>query len=149
NGEWNQNNNAPNPFSIKGKILRIDVSGASGYSIPESNPYVSAEFGAPEVFALGLRNPWKFTFDVNNNALWAGDVGRVGAEEINKIESNQHYGWPLMEGNRCYQPAVCENETLIRPVVSFNRNDKRCIIGGYVYRGSDIAALQGQYLSGD
>jgi len=145
NGNWNLSDNAQSTFSIKGKILRIDVSGTSSYSIPPSNPYASGEDDAPEVFALGLRNPWRFSFDLETNALWLGDVGRVGAEEINKIEINNNYGWPNMEGHRCYTRNLCEEESYYSPYVSFSRNDKRCIIGGYVYRGEEIKELQGQY----
>lgn len=149
NGNWNKSGNAQNPFSLKGKLLRIDVSGASGYSIPPDNPFASGENGAPEVFALGLRNPWKFSFDSLTQDIWVGDVGRVGSEEINKIEINKNYGWPLMEGNRCYSGNDCSGDTYTRPYVAFDRSDKNCIIGGYVYRGNAIEEMQGQYLSGD
>jgi len=147
NGVWNLSTNSQNKFSLKGKMLRIDIAGASGYSIPVSNPFASGVEGAPEVFALGFRNPWKYSFDLSTNDLWLGDVGRVGAEEINKIESANNYGWPKMEGHRCYSGNVCTDFSV--PYVSFSRSDKNCIIGGYVYRGSEIESLQGQYLSGD
>ena len=98
--------NAQNLDDLRGKILRIDVRGGDGYRIPADNPFLGAG-GRPEIFARGLRNPWRFSFDPDDGALWVGDVGFVNWEEIDRIEGGENLGWPMLEGNVCVAPEGC------------------------------------------
>ncbi len=152
-------NRAQNRTTLLGKILRIDVDRTDAgvnYSIPATNPYYNNTSGyRPEIYAYGLRNPWKMSFDPLTGTLWAGDVGQDAREEIDTIVSGGNYGWRLMEGNIC-TPAVNSacNDTagLIRPVFDYpnlNPPNEGSITGGYVYRGSAIPSLYGKYIYGD
>ena len=107
--------------------------------------------GRPEIWAYGLRNPWRFSFDRDTGDLWAGDVGQNRWEEIDIIERGGNYGWNAMEGNHCFRPpSGCESEDFIPPVWEYPlENDACSVIGGYVYRGSAIPSLQGWYIYGD
>jgi len=139
---------AQDPFSLKGKMLRLDVDSNSPYGIPPDNPYVASGLGAPEVFALGLRNPWRFSFDRATGDLYVGDVGWSDWEEINIIESGKNYGWPIKEGPVCtYLP--CDGTGLEEPYHTYNHDVGRAAIGGYVYRGAALPDLDGLYLFGD
>ena len=148
-------NNAQNKQSLLGKILRIDVNVPDGtpYRIPADNPFQSAAEQAagtrPEIWALGLRNPWRFSFDPVDGALWAGDVGQDTEEEVDVVVRGGNYGWRLTEGNRCYNPQNCSFDGLIRPVHSYPRSDGKSISGGVVYRGQALPGLYGAYLFGD
>jgi glucose/arabinose dehydrogenase len=143
-------NHAQNPNSLLGKILRIDVDGAQPYAIPPDNPF-AAGGGRREIFALGLRNPWRFSFDRRSGRLFAGDVGQNESEEIDIIRRGRNYGWRIMEGPLCFRPRTgCDPSGLTLPVSSYRHVGGRCsITGGYVYRGSAIPDLVGTYLSGD
>ena len=105
----------------------------------------------PEIYALGLRNPWRFSFDREDRRLWVGDVGQNRIEEIDVVERGGNYGWRLMEGRSCYRPASgCERSGLELPVAQYQHERGRCsITGGYVYRGAAMPQLVGTYLSGD
>ncbi len=143
-------NRAQDRRDLLGKMLRIDVDRGEPYGIPADNPFAS--HGAlPEIYALGLRNPWRFSFDRQSGDLWVGDVGQNAWEEIDLIESGGNYGWRIMEGKHCYQPRRgCKREGLALPVAEYAQEEGRCsITGGYVYRGSAIAALAGTYVYGD
>lgn len=145
-------NRAQNTSDLLGSLLRIDVDvpGAGRlYSIPPDNPRPG---GADEIYAWGLRNPWRFSFDRVLGTLWLGDVGQEAYEEINVIENGQNYGWRRMEGFACYNPAVdCNTDpSLALPVVTYPHEGGACsVTGGYVYRGNDVPTLQGTYLYGD
>ena len=151
-GEWFDDRvDAQDPENLFGKVLRFDVSDTSspGYTVPDG------PFGN-EVFALGFRNPWRFTFDSLNGDLWLGDVGESAWEEVNFVEAGNNYGWPIMEGADCFAggPPTCDTTGYVTPVVSKvwgNSGDGEgvSIIGGYVYRGSAIPALYGTYLFSD
>ena len=144
-------NRAQNPSDLLGKILRIDVDGGSPYGIPSTNPF-SKEGGQPEIFALGFRNPWRFSFDRKTGELWVADVGQNSWEEINLVKVGENHGWRLMEGNHCYNPSEgCrQGRNLTLPVTEYANEVPRCsVIGGYVYRGSEVPSLQGTYLFGD
>jgi len=150
------NNNAENLTRFFGKILRIDVnSGSSGlnYSIPPTNPFYNNSSGyKQEIFAYGIRNPWKFSQDIITNKIWLGDVGNNIAEEIDIIESGINYGWNTMEGFECFSPSVnCDTTGLRLPVLQYlhTEGDASSITGGYVYRGSRLSALYGKYIFGD
>jgi len=143
-------NRAQNPQEFLGKILRIDVDHGDPYGIPSDNPF-AAEGGRPEIYALGLRNPWRFSFDMQNGDLWAADVGQNKWEELDLIVPGGNYGWRMTEGTHCYSPALlCRTKDLILPVLEYAHEKGRCsITGGYVYRGRAVAGLAGQYLYGD
>ena len=144
-------NNAQNRSSLLGKILRIDVS-AIPYAIPPSNPYAGNLQGyREEIYAYGLRNPWRFSFDRGTGRLWAGDVGQNAWEEIDVIRSGGNYGWRVMEGFACYNSPSCDTTGLILPVWSYGRSAAGgySVTGGYVYRGSALPALAGKYVYAD
>lgn len=145
--------NAQNRSNLLGAILRIDVDNPVGnlnYGIPEDNPYVGSTSFRQEIFAFGLRNPWRMSFDTQTGLLWAGDVGQNEIEEIDIIENGQNYGWNILEGTRCFDADECNTENLTLPVFEYDQlaGDKS-ITGGYVYRGSKVTSLAGKYVYGD
>ncbi|MDG4945363.1 PQQ-dependent sugar dehydrogenase [Weeksellaceae bacterium KMM 9713] len=145
-------NNAQNKNSLLGKILRIDVNAAI-YTIPEDNPFVGDE-GLDEIWAYGVRNPWKFSFDSTTNEIWIADVGQYEIEEINRQASDAsglNYGWRCYEGNNVYNLSQCASaDSMIFPVATYSHSNGRCsITGGHVYRGEDYPALQGKYFFAD
>lgn len=148
--------NAQNPRSLLGKMLRIDVDRSEPYAIPPDNPFVDDPHALDEIWAIGLRNPWRFSFDRLTGDLYIADVGQNEREEINIEPSGdpggRNYGWNIMEGDLCYShmPA-CDSDDLTAPVAVYaNTASMGCsVTGGYVYRGSAIPELQGGYLFGD
>ncbi len=147
-------NNAQNLGNLLGKILRIDVDHPDteiAYGIPNDNPFAQNMQGyREEIYAYGLRNPWKFSFDLQRGWLWAADVGQDKVEEINLIEKGGNYGWNRMEGSVGYlQPEQHVGDDLILPVWEYNHPVGNSITGGYVYYGSGIPALNGAYVYGD
>jgi len=147
-------NRAQNRQELLGKILRVDVTRTGGglpYAIPPDNPF-AAGGGRPEIFAYGLRNPWRFSFDRRTGELWVADVGQHNWEEIDIVRRGGNYGWRIMEGNHCFNPPQgCPADGLIPPVAEYaTGKDGRCsITGGYVYRGARVASLVGTYVYGD
>lgn len=135
-----------------GKILRIAVSDTRGkYAVPPDNPFVATPDAKPEIYAYGLRNPWRFSFDRETRELYCGDVGQNAREEIDYIVKGGNYGWRIMEGFIC-TPGVnkdCDKSGLILPLVDYPRNDGVSVTGGFVYRGRKFPALQGVYLYAD
>jgi glucose/arabinose dehydrogenase len=159
-GAGDPNNNAQNRAVLLGKILRLDVSGASAYAIPPTNPYYNNPDPniREEIWAYGLRNPWRFSFDRSTGDLFIGDVGQNTQEEVDFQASGaagrQNYGWRILEGNLCYLPANCTPPAnYVPPVTVYNHgtNDSNgcSVTGGYVYRGSNFPALTGVYLYAD
>ena len=147
-------NNAQNPNTLLGKILRIDVDGALPYAIPPDNPFVDNAEVLSEIWALGLRNPWRFSFDRQTGDLFIGDVGQGTWEEVDFQPANspggENYGWRLMEGTHCYNPATdCNDGTLTLPIIEYNHSVGCSITGGYRYRGTQDPDLFGFYLYGD
>ncbi len=140
--------NGQNTNTLLGKILRIDPRSGDPYAIPAGNPF-GAGGGRPEIFAYGLRNPWKFAFDRKNGELWAGDVGQGAYEEVDKITAGGNYGWNVREGAHCYDSASCSTEGLVDPIAEYGRDEGYSVTGGYVYRGSALPALDGRYVYGD
>lgn len=135
---------------LRGTILRINVDGEAPYEIPPDNPFVGDPEMRDEVYAYGLRNPWKFSFDRATGDLWAGDVGEARIEEINRIVAGGNYGWPLLEGSLCaYNVPECSTEGTELPVFTYSHAIGNSITGGYVYRGSKIPALAGMYVYAD
>jgi hypothetical protein len=148
------NGNAQNPASLLGKLLRLDVRSASAalpYLIPDTNPYRSQAGSRPEIWALGLRNPWRFAFDAG--MLYIADVGQALREEIDLEPATQgglNYGWNRMEGSTCYQTQTCDRTGLALPVLDYGHDGGACsITGGHVYRGTAIPELAGRYLYSD
>jgi glucose/arabinose dehydrogenase len=143
-------NRAQNPEDLLGKILRIDVDRGSPYSIPMDNPFAK-EGGRPEIYAIGLRNPWRFSFDIKTGNLWVADVGQYKWEEIDVVTRGRNYGWRVMEGTHCFHPsAECQTTGLSLPLYEYSHEKGRCsIIGGYIYRGQAISSLMGTYVYGD
>ncbi len=138
--------------ALLGKLLRIDVSGASGYVVPPDNPFVSASSGGRgEVWAYGLRNPWRFDFDSATGRLWLSDVGQGTWEEVDLIVAGGNYGWNTMEGPVCYKSGSgCNQDGLILPRASYSHDGGSCsITGGYVYHGTSMPELDGWYVYGD
>lgn len=140
--------NGQNKNTLLGKMLRIDVDGGTPYAIPTDNPFHDGG-GRPEIFAWGLRNTWRFSFDALSGDLWAGDVGQNKYEEIDKIVLGGNYGWGLREGLHCYGTTTCNVPGAIDPVVEYDHSGGFSVTGGYVYRGSEIPDLAGQYVYGD
>jgi glucose/arabinose dehydrogenase len=143
-------NRAQNPQEWLGKILRIDVDHGRPYGIPPDNPYASGG-GRPEIFALGIRNPWRFSFDRETGLLWLADVGQYKWEEVDLVVAGGNYGWRIMEGAHCYNPEEgCSPDGLTFPITEYGHEHGRCsITGGYVYRGSAVSNMRGLYLFGD
>lgn len=153
-GGGDPSENGQNRSVLLGKLLRIDVnstSGALNYAIPSSNPFVGNIIGArEEIFALGLRNPWRFSFDPPTGRLWLADVGQNAFEEVNLIVSGGNYGWNTMEGKHCFDPAsACDQIGLILPLAEYSHAIGESVSGGHVYRGSNIGSLSGAYLFAD
>lgn len=143
-------NRAQNRQELLGKILRIDVDRDRPYAIPADNPFARAG-GRPEIFAYGIRNPWRFSFDRETKVLWLADVGQDKWEEIDLVSKGGNYGWRGMEGFHCYEPAEdCPTRGITMPVVEYGHENGRCsVTGGYVYRGKTIPSLRGTYVFGD
>ncbi|MEP0805114.1 MAG: PQQ-dependent sugar dehydrogenase, partial [Chloroflexota bacterium] len=149
------NNNAQNLTSLLGKILRLDVDSASPYAVPPSNPY----FNDPNpnkklIWAYGLRNPWRMSFDRITHDLYIGDVGQGSREEIDfqpaASVGGENYGWRVMEGSLCYNPSTgCDQSGKVLPVLEYDHSLGCSVTGGYVYRGSEFPSLQGYYIYGD
>ncbi|MGZ8889105.1 MAG: PQQ-dependent sugar dehydrogenase [Halobacteriota archaeon] len=146
--------NGQNRSTLLGKILRIDVNSASGslnYSIPRDNPFVGNNQGfREEIYAYGLRNPWRFSFDSVTGRLWVGDVGQDRIEEIGIVKSGGNYGWNIMEGSLCYSPpSGCNQTGLALPIWEYNHATGYSVTGGFVYRGAAFPELEGAYVFGD
>jgi glucose/arabinose dehydrogenase len=145
--------NGQNPKTLLGAILRIDVDNGDPYAIPKDNPFASSDKGRGEVYAWGMRNPWRWSFDRNTGELWVGDVGQNDWEEIDLVTHAGNYGWNIKEGTHCYAIDDCETPALkarlIDPVAEYGHDLGCSVTGGYVYRGQGIASLQGTYVFGD
>lgn len=134
--------------TLLGKILRIDVNKGNSYTIPKDNPF-QGENEKPEIWAYGLRNPWRFSFDRLTGELYCGDVGQNQYEEVDIIEKGQNYGWRIMEGKHCYNPKNCNATSYKFPVFEYTHETGICIIGGYVYRKNKNSGYYGKYFFGD
>ena len=117
--------------------------------MPPDNPFVDVAGAAPEKYAYGLRNPWRFSFDPATGDLWAGDVGQDKWEEIDRIVAGGNYGWSIMEGFECYRTPDCDQTGLILPRAAYGHDVGCSVTGGYVYRGAAMPELQGWYVYGD
>ena len=143
--------NGQNLGTLLGTILRIDVSPEDGapYAIPDDNPFVGQSGARGEIWAYGLRNAWRFSFDREAGDLWTGDVGQNALEEVDVIRRGGNYGWNVMEGSRCFRSASCDADDFEDPIAEYGRDLGCSITGGYVYRGQRLPALRGVYLYAD
>ncbi len=146
--------NGQNLGTLLGKIIRIDVRNASAsqpYAVPGDNPFVNQSGARGEIWAYGLRNPWRMAFDPSTGALWAGDVGQDSVEEVDVIRRGTNYGWSVTEGDRCYRPVIgCDRTGFAPPVTTYDHGGGRCsITGGVVYRGTRVPEIAGAYLFAD
>ena len=140
-------NNSQNKNVLFGKMLRLDVDHGTTYSIPPSNPFAGGG-GRGEIYAYGLRNPWRFSFDRDTGDLWVGDVGQDKFEEVDKVTLGGNYGWSIREADHCFKQP-CTGTSLIKPVAEYPHADGISITGGFVYRGTAIPGLVGNYVYGD
>ncbi len=148
------NNQAQNPQSLLGKILRIDVDGDAPYAIPADNPANTVNAAlAPEIWAWGLRNPWRFSFDAATGDLYIGDVGQFNWEEVDfqpaGSAGGQNYGWRVWEGRHHYAPDDPDVDTPVFPALEYGHDQGCAVTGGYVYRGQALPELDGVYFYGD
>jgi glucose/arabinose dehydrogenase len=146
--------NGQNRKTLLGSILRIDVNkqnGTTQYSIPEDNPFANNTLGLrEEIYAYGLRNPWRFSFDSATGQLWVGDVGQNKYEEVDIIKKGGNYGWKTMEGFHCFGSSGCDMEGLELPVWEYDRSKGDIsITGGFVYHGPSLSQLEGLYIYAD
>lgn len=150
---------AMDPQSLLGKMLRIDVTSNPDqpYTIPADNPWVETDLNGAdvmdEIWAIGLRNPWRYSFDRATGDLWIADVGQNQYEEVNLTPADSpgglNYGWSIMEGTHCFEQQGCDTSGLVLPVIEYSHGPHCSVTGGYVYRGSEFPALNGVYVYGD
>ncbi len=153
-GGWRDDihNYSQNPKSLLGSMLRIDVKPTSNrpYSIPADNPFIEKKEWKEEIFAIGLRNPWKFSFDPYTKRLIVADVGQDQYEEISIVEKGKNYGWRVKEGYSCYQDvSLCNQTDFVDPIYVYDHSEGQSITGGYVYTSDKISELKGKYIFGD
>jgi glucose/arabinose dehydrogenase len=141
-GDDEASEQAQTTTSLYGKLLRIDVDSAQPYAIPPSNPFVDQPGARPEIWSYGFRNPWRFSFDRTTGDLWV-DMQPASSH------GGENYGWPYFEGAQCMIPEHCQDASFVAPLVTYGHNMNCAVVGGYVYRGSAIAAFSGRYLFGD
>ena len=141
--------NGQNIGTLLGSILRIDVGQGAPYVTPADNPFVGRPGARGEIWAYGLRNPWRFSFDRETGELWTGDVGQDAVEEVNIVRRGANYGWNVMEGSSCFRAASCEAGGMEEPVAEYGHRLGCSVTGGYVYRGERLPELQGVYLYAD
>jgi glucose/arabinose dehydrogenase len=149
-------NRAQNPQTLLGKLLRIDVETGNPqeYTVPADNPYALTPGYRPEIWALGLRNPWRFSFDLATGDLFIGDVGQGQYEEIDyqpaSSAGGENYGWRIMEGTHCFNPQDCASSGLTLPVMEYEHTQGNCsVTGGHVSRGAAHPGLTGVYFYAD
>jgi glucose/arabinose dehydrogenase len=146
--------NGQDRATLLGSILRIDIDGGTPYAIPATNPYASSQTFKQEIWAYGVRNPWRLSFDRITGDLYIADVGQGAREEVDfqpaSSTGGENYGWNIMEGSICFSPSSgCNQSGLTLPVLDYDHTQGCSITGGYVYRGTAIPAIQGRYFYGD
>ncbi|NOK63851.1 MAG: glucose dehydrogenase [Chloroflexi bacterium AL-W] len=146
-------NYAQNLNSLLGKILRLDVDNGEPYAIPADNPWINTNEAEDEIWALGVRNPWRFSFDRTNGDLYIADVGQNAFEEVHiqraSSTGGENYGWNVTEGYNCFQNATCDLDQFVPPIAEYSHDLGCSVTGGYVYRGDTFANMQGSYIFGD
>jgi glucose/arabinose dehydrogenase len=140
--------NGQNLNTLLGKILRIDIN-QQPYGIPRDNPFVGQENKRPEIFAYGLRNPWRLSFDKLDGRLFVGDVGQKNWEEVNIVTKGGNYGWRVREGTHVKTPTDPDPKNWINPIIDYGRGEGTSVTGGFLYRGKQIPSLYGKYIFAD
>jgi glucose/arabinose dehydrogenase len=142
--------------TLLGTIVRLDVDGPEPYGVPADNPFVDDGAALDEIWAFGLRNPWRFSFDRETGDLWIADVGQNAVEAVNRQAADspggENYGWRIMEGDACFEPPTGRDPTgLTMPVITYTHASAwgRSVTGGYVYRGAEVPSLEGAYVFAD
>ncbi|HEU4585406.1 MAG TPA: PQQ-dependent sugar dehydrogenase [Gemmatimonadaceae bacterium] len=138
--------------TLLGKILRIDVDAGDPYAVPADNPFVGSAGARGEIWAYGLRNPWRFAFDPKSDRLYIADVGQGAWEEVDVVPADaggENFGWNIMEGTQCFNASSCSRNGLTLPVLEYSHADGCSITGGFVYRGSLAPDVVGQYFYSD
>ena len=152
-GSADPDGNGQSVSTLLGKILRIDVDAATPYGIPQDNPFAGSATARPEIWAYGLRNPWRFSFDAPTGRIYIADVGETAREEVNVARASDgglNYGWSVMEGSACFRTSSCSTEGLTLPVIEYTHEEGRCsVTGGRTYRGAAIPEMAGYYLYAD
>ncbi len=141
-----------NPRTLLGAMLRLDVDAGDPYAVPRDNPFVGRPAARGEIWATGVRNPWRFSFDHRAGLLYVADVGQNRWEEVNVVEAGKgglDYGWNVMEASHCFRAERCDRSGRVIPVLEYDHSEGCTVIGGYVYRGSRLPALQGHYFYAD
>jgi glucose/arabinose dehydrogenase len=145
--------NGQNGGTLLGAMLRLDVDGANPYTVPGDNPFLDDAGVRDEIWAIGLRNPWRYSFDRVTGDLYIADVGQNAYEEVNFQPAGsgggENYGWPILEGNHCFSRSGCDSEGLTMPIWEYDHSAGCSVTGGFVYRGSRYPVLQGIYVVGD
>lgn len=144
--------NGQNLGTLLGKILRIDVDGGDPYAIPSDNPFAGRAGARGEIWAYGLRNPWRFSIDSASGRLYIADVGQDMWEEVDvatATQGGQNYGWNIMEGMHCYNASSCTEQGLALPVLEYSHAEGCSITGGFVYRGTRVPGVVGRYFYSD
>ncbi len=153
-GAGDRYGNGQNGQTLLGAMLRLDVDSGMPYAVPADNPFVGNPGVRDEIWALGLRNPWRYSFDRLTGELYLADVGQNKYEEVNVRRADstggENYGWPIMEAAHCFpEDAGCDRSGLVLPVAEYDHSQGCSVTGGYVYRGSEFPLLTGIYLFGD
>ena len=152
-GSGDPQGNGQDRATLFGSIIRIDVSGATAdepYRIPPDNPFLTTAGARSELWAYGLRNPWRMAFDPATGALWVADVGQNRIEEVDRVVVGGNYGWNRLEGDQCFRPSEdCDRSGTVAPVATYTHEEGCSVTGGVVYRGTAVPALTGFYLYGD
>ena len=151
-GGGDQLHNSQNFTTLLAALLRLDVDHGDPYQIPADNPYVNQAGKRGELWAKGLRNPWRYAFDGPSGLLYIADVGQDAREEVDVVPANRagvNYGWNIMEGFSCYNAATCDKTGFQDPIIDYGHGPGCSITGGYVYRGNDIPDIRGHYFYSD
>jgi glucose/arabinose dehydrogenase len=142
--------NGQNLSVLLGKILRIDVNSGKTYSIPKDNPFINHPGARPEIYAYGMRNTWRYSFDKASGKLFAGDVGQDTWEEVDIITKGANYGWRIAEATHCFNPSNgCDFKGITLPITEYSHHEGISITGGYVYNGKQAPYLKGKYIFAD
>ncbi len=152
-GGGDPDHNGQNQTTLLGKLLRIDVNSGDPYAIPSGNPFAGRTDAKQEIWAMGLRNPWRYAFDRGTGRLYVADVGQDAIEEVDVVTSTRagvNYGWNTLEGSACYNASTCTKSNFELPVLEYSHASGQCsITGGFVYRGSAMPELAGAYFYSD
>ncbi len=153
-GEWGDpHGNGQNPHTLLGSILRLHVDANDTYAVPSTNPFVGDNEKRGEVWAYGLRNPWRFSFDRLTGDVYIADVGQADWEELNFLPASEpggaNFGWDVVEGPICYDAETCDRSQFVEPIVTYDHSMGCAIVGGFVYRGQQFPELAGNYFFAD